>query len=252
MFSLYAIIVTIMIELINLFWNDYLFVPLVNALIWIYNNMTDHNLGWAVVWLTVGLRILLLPLTIISEHNSTRQEKAHEESLKIAKAFKFDQVAQQEEIRKIIKKNHISPWAKVLTLLIQLLVLVLLYQVFVRGITGEKLAKILYSSIDFPGKINTIFYGFEIGKANDLIWSGICALYIFLYIIFENRKQKQWQGGQVVFLFFFPLFTFAALWYLPMVKSLFILTSMVFSDIISLIIGILFSPKPVKAAGAHH
>ncbi|OGH88896.1 MAG: hypothetical protein A2537_01875 [Candidatus Magasanikbacteria bacterium RIFOXYD2_FULL_36_9] len=241
-----------MIEVINLFWNDYLFVPLVNALIWIYNNMTDHNLGWAVIWLTVGLRILLLPLTIISEHNSTKQEKAEAESLKIAKAFRFDQIAQQEEIRKIIKKNHISPWAKVSALLIQLLVLVLLYQVFLRGITGEKLAKVLYSSIDFPGKINTLFYGFEIGKVHDWIWSGICALYIFIFIIFENRHQKNWQGGQVVFLFLFPLFTFAVLWYLPMVKALFILTSMIFSDIISLIISVIFSPKPAKVAGAHH
>lgn len=243
--------IVIMINLLILIWNQYLLIPLVNALVWIYNNMTDHNLGWAVVWLTVGLRIVLLPLTIISERNTARQEKAQAEALKAAQAFRFDHIAQQEEIRKIIKKNHISPWAKVLALLIQLLVLILLYQVFVRGITGEKLAKVLYSWIDFPGKINTNFYGFEIGKVHDWIWSGICGLYIFLYIIFENRHQKHWQSGQMVFLFLFPLFTFAALWYLPMVKSLFILTSMIFSDIITLIISILFSPKPAKV-GAHH
>ncbi len=240
-----------MTAILSLIWNQFLLIPLVNALVWIYNNMTDHNLGWAVVWLTVGLRIVLLPLTIISEHNATRQKKAEEESLKAAKAFRFDQVAQQEEIRKIIKKNHISPWAKVLTLLIQLLVLVLLYQVFVRGITGEKLAKVLYPSIDFPGKINTIFYGFEIGIIHDWIWSGICAIYIFLFIIFENRHKKQWQNSQVVFLFMFPLFTFVALWYLPMVKSLFILTSMIFSDIITLFTSFIFSSKPAQA-GVHH
>ncbi len=241
-----------MIDILTLIWNQYLLIPLVNALIWIYNNMTDHNLGWAVVWLTVGLRLVLLPLTIISESNAARQEKAQAEAMKAAQAFRFDQIAQQEEIRKIIKKNHISPWAKVSALLIQLLVLFLLYQVFVRGITGDKLAKVLYASIDFPGKINTNFYGFEIGKARDLVWSGICAFYIFFFIIFENRKQKNWQSGQVVFLFLFPLFTFVALWYLPMVKSLFILTSMIFSDIISLIISVLFSSKPAKSAGAHH
>jgi len=241
-----------MIAILTLIWNQYLLIPLVNALIWIYNNMTDHNLGWAVVWLTVGLRIVLLPLTIISESNSVRQEKAEQEALKAAQAFRFDHIAQQEEIRKIIKKNHISPWAKVAALLIQLLVLVLLYQVFVRGITGEKLAKVLYPSIDFPGKINTIFYGFEIGRVHDWIWAAICAIYIFFFIVFENRHQKHWQNGQVVFLFLFPLFTFAALWYLPMVKSLFILTSMIFSDIISLIIGLFMSPKPAKTAGAHH
>lgn len=241
-----------MIEILFTIWNEYLLVPLVNLLIWIYNNFTDHNLGWAVIWLTILLRFALLPLTIISERNAIKQEKAQEEALEAAKAFRHDTIAQNEEIRKIIKKNKISPWAKVLTLLIQLLVLVLLYQVFVRGITGDRLAKILYPAIDFPGKINTNFYGFEIGQINDWIWAGICAVYIFTFIVFENRNKKHWENSQVVFLFLFPLFTFVALWMLPMVKSLFILTSMVFSDIISVLIYVLFTAKPKDAGGGHH
>lgn len=241
-----------MISFITFIWNDYLLIPLVNLLIWVYNNFTDHNLGWAVVWLTVLLRIVLLPLTIISERNSTKQEKAQLEALEAAKDFRHDSIAQNEEIRKIIKRNKISPWAKVLTLLIQLLVLVLLYQVFVRGIAGDRLAKILYPSIDFPGKINTNFYGFEIGAIHDWIWAGICAVYIFAYTFFENRNQKHWENSQVVFLFLFPLFTFGALWMLPMVKSLFILTSMVFSDIISVLIYVLFTAKPKASGGGDH
>ena len=47
-----------------------------------------------------------------------------------------------EEIRKIMKKNMVSPWAKVMSLGFQLLVLVLLYQVFIRGITGERVIKL--------------------------------------------------------------------------------------------------------------
>jgi len=43
----------------------------------------------------------------------------------------------------------------------------------------------------------------------------------------------------------FPIFTYYALWYLPMVKCLFILTTMVFSDIITIIRKIIF---PIKKA----
>jgi len=242
---------TYMLSLLNLFWYDGLFQPLVNALIWIYSNVTNQNLGWAVIWLTIFLRLLLLPFTIISERNSIKQAKIQAEAADKAKAFRHDPVLQQEEIRKIMKKNKISPWAKVFTLAIQLLVLILLYQVFLRGITGEKLAKVLYPWIDFPGRINTNFYGFEIGHTHDMVWSGLCALYMFIYIIFENRHEKKWQSSQVVFLFLFPAFTFLALWVLPMVKSLFILTSMVFSDIISIITHLLFSPKANKHGGHH-
>jgi YidC/Oxa1 family membrane protein insertase len=202
-------------------------------------------LGWAVVLLTIFLRILLLPLTIISERNAVKQDKARLEADAAIKSFPYDHVAQQEEIRKIMKKNKISPWAKVATLLIQLLVLVLLYQVFVSGITGIKMAKLLYTFIDFPGTVNTIFYGFDIGKVNDMVWPSITALYLLMSIYIENRHEKKWQYSQVIFLFLFPLFTFVALWILPIVKSLFILTSMMFSDIVT---GIRKLLTPTKKA----
>ena len=146
-----------MFEVLGQFWYTFLLQPLFNVLIWLYSHVADGNLGWAVIWMTVFLRILLLPLTIISERNAVRQQEVEEEAYKTAKVFKGDQVKQNEEIRRIMKKKRISPWAKVLTLLIQLLVLVLLYQVFVKGITGDKVIKLLYSGIDFPGKIDVLF-----------------------------------------------------------------------------------------------
>ena len=227
-------------------WYLLLLQPLFNALIWIYSNIADHNLGWAIIWLTIFLRILLLPLSIISELTALRHKKANEEAVKAIEAFKGDRVAQQEAVRKIAKKFHISPWAKVAMLLIQLLVLVLLYQVFIQGINGQRVFKTLYPSIDFPGKINTIFYGFEIGRRHDYLWAGLAAVYLLISILIEKRNNKSWEKSEMYFLIFFPLFTFAALWYLPMVKSLFILTTMIFSDILSIIQTIftwMFKPK---------
>jgi len=232
-----------MFSFFSYIWTDILYQPVFNALIWIYENIADKNMGWSVVWLTVFLRILLLPLTIISERNAYREIDAEKEAEEAAKAFRHDAVAQKEMVRRIIRKNKISPWAKVATLLIQVLVLILLYQVFVRGMSGEKMLKFLYPFIDFPGKINNNFYGFDISKTYDAIWAGICALYLFLSILIENRGRKHWASSEVTFLVIFPVFTFFALWILPMVKSLFILTSMVFSDIIRLFRIALF---PIK------
>ncbi|OGH88197.1 MAG: hypothetical protein A3J93_00445 [Candidatus Magasanikbacteria bacterium RIFOXYC2_FULL_42_28] len=231
------------------FWLTFLYQPLFNALVWIYSNVADFNLGWAVIWLTVFLRILLLPLSIISERNIIREERAEAEAEEKSQAFRGDPVLMKDAFRKIMKKHKISPWAKVATLVIQLLVLVLLYQVFVRGITGERIAHILYPFIELPGQINVIFYGFDIGARYDTLWAGICALYLFATIILEQRGKK-WTPGEAIFLFLFPLFTFYILWILPMVKSLFILTSMVFSSIIEIIVRLFFSGK--KEAKSHH
>jgi membrane protein insertase Oxa1/YidC/SpoIIIJ len=164
--------------MLSLIWFTFFYQPLFNALIWIYANVAGENLGWAVVWLTVILRVILLPLTIASELTAARREKANEETSAAIKAYRHDPLAQKAAARKIARKYHISPWAKVVSLGIQLLVLFLLYQVFIRGITGDKMIKILYPSIDFPGRINTLFYGFEVGKAHDIIWPMVASLYL--------------------------------------------------------------------------
>lgn len=231
-------------------WFTYLYQPLFNVLIWIYSNWAGQNLGWAVVYLTIALRVVMLPLSIISERNAMRQEKFEEEVALKMKSFKHDPIAQKEELKKVMKKYKISPWAKTVMLLVQVLVLILLYQVFVRGITGEKMIKLLYPwMVDFPGKINTVFYGYEIGRLHDSLWAGVTALYLFGSIFLENRHRKKWESAQVIYLVVFPLFTFAILWVLPMVKSLFILTTMVFSDMLTILRHVFFpvkKPKTVK------
>jgi len=225
-------------------WYLYLYQPLVNALIWIYSNVAGQNLGWTVVWLTVFLRLLLLPLTVVSERNVLKNELAEKEAWGAAKIFKNDPVAQKDEFRRVMKKHHISPWAKVLTLLIQVLVLVLLYQVFMRGITGDKIVKILYPNVDYPGKMEKMFYGFDVGAVHDIFWAGVVGFYVLASIIIEKRRNG-WEKSEMAYVIIFPLFTFSALWFLPMVKSLFILTSMVFSDIITLLRKLFF---PIKKA----
>lgn len=229
-------------------WNDFLYQPLFNFLIWIYNNWTDVNLGWAVVYLTLVLRVVLLPFTLITERNQVRNEALVDEVRAIEKAYAKDPVLKKQEIRRILKKRRVQPWAKVVTIGVQLLVLVLLYQVFLRGITGEKLLKILYPVVDFPGAINTNFYGFDLGARHDWLWAGAVALFLFLEVYLELQKRKRGlRKGDLVYSLLFPAFVFLFLWWLPMVKSLFILTSMLFSVIIGWFSRSLFRKRQAQA-----
>lgn len=229
--------------MLSALWFTIFYQPVFNALIWIYSNIADQNMGWAVVWLTVFLRVFMLPLTIMAEYNSQRKEQASEEAAKAIKAYKNDRVAQQETVRKIMKKYRVSPWAKVASIGIQLLVLFSIYQVFIGGITGEKMIKNLYPSVDFPGTVNTNFYGFDIGQSHDWTWATIAALYLLAATFVEERHKKTWEKSEMYYLIFFPLFVFAFLWYLPMVKSLFVLTTMIFSDLVSLVRHLFFAKK---------
>lgn len=234
--------------MLSIFWHDFLYQPVFNVLIWIYSNWAHFNLGWAVVYLTIALRLVLLPFTIVSERTRIKDEQFEKDVRRLGKELHNDPVLQKEEIRKVLKKRRISPWSKIIVLGVQILVLVLLYQVFLRGITGEKIMKILYPWIDFPGKINTDFYGFDLGARHDIIWPGIVAVFLLVEIYWGYRKHKfGLTKADLAYFILFPVFSFFALWLLPMVKSLFILTSLTFSVIIHQFSRLIFKPK-VKSA----
>jgi len=227
-------------------WNDLLYQPMFNLLIWIYNNWTDSNFGWAVVYLTIILRTALLPFSLVNEYNRVKNEELYKEIKEIDKVYQNDQVIKKQEIRKVLKRRRVKPWAKAVVLGIQGLVLVLLYQVFLQGITGEKILKILYQSIDFPGVINTNFYGFELGMKHDFIWSGAVGLFLLISIYLKLRRLKGGvQRTDLTYFILFPLSVFLALWLLPMVKALFILASLIFS-VITGRIATMFFQEAVK------
>ncbi|MEK7211424.1 MAG: hypothetical protein AAB731_02225, partial [Patescibacteria group bacterium] len=56
-------------------WHDWLYAPLLNVLIYLYNGIAGQSLGVAVVFLTVLLRLALLPFTVASVRNESFYEK---------------------------------------------------------------------------------------------------------------------------------------------------------------------------------
>jgi len=226
-------------------WNNFLYVPVFNALIWLYNNWAEGNLGYAVIILTVGLRLALLPLSIVSERNKMRYRIFDKKLTETQKAYKNDRVLLKEKIRGLLKKYKINPWAKTLVLGIQALMLVLLYQVFIHGITRSKL-NVLYSLVERPEVINTNFYGYELGSHN-IWWAASVGVVLFIEIYLDQRRRRRAgvTRNEQIYAIIFPIMSFLALYALPMVKSLFILTTLAFSYTLSLLRAA-FYPAPEK------
>ncbi|MDQ5931745.1 MAG: YidC/Oxa1 family rane protein insertase [Patescibacteria group bacterium] len=246
-------------DLFSHVWQIYLYQPLVNMLVYLYNTVAGQNLGWAVVSLTICLRILLLPLSVMSERNEIIAEEMDDEVKEIERRYRADPVQLKENIRALMKKHHIRPWAKTIALAIQLLVLVLLYQVFLAGITGSQLIKILYASVDYPGRLNSVFFTMPVGSETvvfnigerSLFWAGLVGVVLVVDIIIKlQRSTRKLDGSDLAYLILFPVFSFLVLWYLPMVKALFIITSMSFSYLLTLVRKLFWGKA--DAHGAHH
>ncbi len=234
-------------EILSLIWEQYLYIPTFNLLIWIYVNYSYFNLGIAVIILTIGLRILLLPFTILAEKGKIVSEKLKTEITQIEKDYLNDPVKKKLAIRKLLKKKKIRPWAKVVVLGVQLLTLILLYRVFLGGIYTDEKRHLLYSLTPHPDFINTKFLWFDIGQTN-LIMPAIVAGYMFIFILISVwDKKSDINKKEQIYSLLFPALIFLILAVLPSVKSIFFLTSLIFSSIISIIVTLIkISLKPAK------
>lgn len=212
-------------------WHNGLYQPLLNALFFIYENFAGENMGIAVIELTLAVRIILLPLSLISEHKTGILESLSRKLEGVIHDFKSDPIHQREEIRKILKSHHVNPWAKVVTLGVQVLVLILLYQVFMGGLGTQKLDD-LYSFVRRPDFVNTTFLGFNVAARN-LYWALAVGVLLFIEIAVEQHARRNiLKQRDLFYRYAFPIVSVIILSRLPMTKSLFILTSMGFSVIL--------------------
>ncbi len=210
------------------YWHDFLYTPLLNALMYLYTGPAFGNLGVAIIELTVALRILLLPFTIVDERSRYLYEKLNKKIGSIERDFKADPVKRKDKIRELLKEHKVSYWSKVIVLGIQLLVLVLLYQVFMGGIRFTA-HEVLYSWVTAPATVNTNFLGFDLSQKS-VFWPSVVAVILFLQIYSVQKKREHLvTRSDVMYMILFPVFSLVALLLLPMVKSVFVLTSMFFS-----------------------
>ncbi len=218
----------------SLIWNDFLYKPIFNLLIVLYEYNDAFNLGLAVIYLTIIFRIFLLPFSFFAQRNKVRYEMLSAEVKKIKDDYKHDSERAKEEVRKAMKKYKIRPWAKAIILGVQAMVLVVLYQVFMGGINNK--FNDLYQSVPAPDFVQLNFLGINLGERN-IYLSSFVGVILFLEIFFSQRKIKNvLTKSDILFRYFFPIFSVFILVILPSVKSVFILTSILFTIIVSLVL----------------
>lgn len=224
-----------MLEAFSTFWFEYLYQPTFNLLIWVYNNWTDQSMGWAVVYVTAVIQVALFPFTLIIERNKFRNRALMAEMKRIDREYAKDPVMKKEEIRKLLKKRRFSPWSKAWYFAIQGVFIILLYQVFKDGIQGKNIVELLYRNVDFPGAINSVFYGVELNAERTLAWPIAVVALVYVEILFDFRKRNgKLKKSDLTYFLLFPTAILVTLHILPMVKSLYVIVSMLVAIVLGL------------------
>lgn len=145
------------------FLKKILYQPLFNALMLLVFIIPDHNVGVAIIALTVIIRIILLPSSLNAARQQKRIQDLQPQLKELQDKYKDDKQKQAEVMANFYKENKINPLGSCLPLLIQFPILIILYYVFIHGLDTSRFA-LLYSWVPRPEYIHTMFLGIDLGK----------------------------------------------------------------------------------------
>ncbi len=211
-------------DLIVTIFNEVLYRPLFNALVWLYNIIPGNDLGVAIVVLTILIRFIFYPLSKKAIQSQKAISVLQPKIKEIQKKYK-NKEEQAKVMMELYKKYKVNPMAGCLPILIQLPILIALYRVFFSGLNPETL-DILYSFIQRPDTLNLMFLGLIDLSQRNIFLAVIAGFFQFIQakMIMPQgaAKQKSKSGGldfssmmSQQMLYFMPIITIFIAWNLP-------------------------------------
>lgn len=130
-------------------FNTYLYEPILSFLIFIYNNLAFHDFGLAIIILTIAVRIILFPVFYKGAKDQVLMQRLQPHIKKIQLDHKDNKERQAKELLALYRKHNFNPLSGFLLLIVQLPILIAIYQVFIKGLTNSA-----FDNLFFLGLIN--------------------------------------------------------------------------------------------------
>jgi YidC/Oxa1 family membrane protein insertase len=173
-------------------FHTFLYQPLFNLLIWLYDAIPGQDLGFAIIGISLVIRLALWPLS----RSSIKSQKALQDlqpKLDVLKEqYKDDKEGLAKAMMNLYKEEKVNPMSSCLPLLIQLPILFALYQVLRDGMNMDSLVN-LYPFVPRPESINLNFLGFiNLAEAN-LVMAVIAGILQFVQtkMLMMKRPPKK-------------------------------------------------------------
>jgi len=167
-------------------WQTLLFRPLINSLIGFYHLF--GNLGLAIIALTLVIRLLLLPFTLPALKAAQKMKELNPKLNKLKKKYKNDREKLAKAQLDLYRSAGVKPMAGFFPQIIQIVILIALYQVFrkVLGSNGgvEELNSFLYQPLKFAqnASLNLNFLYLNLTKPDVIKVAGLGLPGVFLIL----------------------------------------------------------------------
>lgn len=159
-------------SILKLIYSEIIFRPLLNGLVLIYALLPYRDVGLAIVVLTVIVRIILHPALVQTLRSQQAMALIQPRLRDIQKRLKDNKEEQTKQTLALYREFGVHPLSGCVPLLIQLPVLIGLYQVFLRAVAHQDLSLLYHftASLQFGGAMSPIAFGvFNLAKGSAVL-----------------------------------------------------------------------------------
>lgn len=204
------------------FYTNYIYNPLFELLIFIYQNASFDSLGLAIIILTIVIRVVLLPLFYKSAKSQALMKKLKPKIDEIRDKYKEDKEKQAQKLMSLYKKYSFNPFSGFLVLIVQLPIFFALFRIF----RNTELITETFS--------NTLFLGVNLIETSIVLTFAVAILQYFQGKMTAGKTSKSKGDSPLAnfgstFQYIAPAISFIVLIYLPSALALYWGMSTLFS-----------------------
>lgn len=215
--------------------------PFLNLLVFFYwgiGKITgDPNMGVAVILLTIAIRILLLPQSLHGIKNERKRVHLLKEVADIEQTYASDPVELNRRKKQLLRSNPSMVIGEIVNIIIQVMIALMLWRMFATGLTGEDLHLIYGFMPPVETPFNLIFMGIPLDHTSWLL-NGVLTLLLLIMetlsvfaAIPGSVSRSQAIKAQLVL----PVVSFFFFAFMPAGKKLFVITTIAFSIVLTII-----------------
>ncbi len=148
-------------------FHSFIYQPVYNLLIILYNLMPGNDLGLAIIALTLVVRLILYPVAQKQLESQKKIQDLQPEIKKIQEKHKGNKEQQGKALMEFYKEKKVNPASGCLPLVVQIVFFIALYQAFIAGLNFSSGCKDLYNFVSCPAGIQVVSFGFlNLAKPN--------------------------------------------------------------------------------------
>lgn len=169
---------------------NFIYEPLYNGLVFLVDIVPTHDIGIAVVILTIFVKLILLPLSRQAIRTQALMREIAPEVERLKEKFKDKPEEQARAIFALYRERNIRPFATFFLIFLQLPILFGLYWVFWKGGFPAINADTLYAFVPAPERVNMEFLGMFDMSERSFFLAALTGLTQYLYTRLSMGKRK--------------------------------------------------------------